>query len=64
MSITSRKNSQRRYRAEHKEKGLCNYCNKTAKDGKRNCEFHLNKSKEWKKNKFYNHNKSAYKAMI
>lgn len=39
----------REFRKEHKEMGLCRYCNKEAMAGKSMCEYHLNYYKFYKR---------------
>jgi len=37
------------FKKEHKEKGLCRYCNEKAEEGKTSCKYHLDYHKFYKK---------------
>lgn len=43
------KNKLKKFKAEHKKKGLCVYCNDKVEEGKTMCEFHLNYHRFYKK---------------
>jgi len=45
----SQKDAIKRHRKKHRDEGLCNYCSNKAVAGKKHCQYHLDKIKDYHK---------------